>query len=234
MAPFGRSVSPLSIISSYAAYSASDRALPPGVAVPSIRGIKPRFVFSHKGDSPFGCSRATSPFERSESPSITSFESLYLSNIRWGSPSRCSRAAAPFSRSMSPLSVICWSYTVYSAADRILLPGAAEPRLPSEATRIPPQIVSNHLAYSALNGAPPPSAAEPWLPSGTVWALHPSFELRCVLSGGRGSPSQCSRAAAPFGHNGGSLPHTSLQGGLSLPVQQCSSAAEPQLPSDAE
>ncbi|RXN11498.1 hypothetical protein ROHU_010588 [Labeo rohita] len=108
----------------------------------------------------------------------------------------------------------------YIVARGTLPSGAAEPQLPSEAARVPPPNVSNLLTYSAFNGAPPPGAVELWLPSVPVWALRPSFELHCVLSGGRGSPSWCSRATVPFGRSGGPTPDTSSQGGLSLPVQQ--------------
>ncbi|RXN26149.1 hypothetical protein ROHU_021083 [Labeo rohita] len=116
----------------------------------------------------------------------------------------------------------------YIVARGTLPSGAAEPQLPSEAARVPPPVVLNLLTYSAFNGASPPGAAEPWLPSVAVWALHLSFELRCVLSGGRGSPSRCSRAMAPFGCSGGSTPDTSSQGGLSLPVQQSRSSLRKQ------
>ncbi|RXN29199.1 hypothetical protein ROHU_018928 [Labeo rohita] len=116
----------------------------------------------------------------------------------------------------------------YIVARGTLPSGAAEPQLPSEAARVPPPVVLNLLTYSAFNGASPPGAAEPWLPSVAVWALRLSFELRCVLSGGRGSPYRCSRATAPFGCSGGSTPDTSSQGGLSLPVQQSRSSLRSQ------
>ncbi|RXN24613.1 hypothetical protein ROHU_022120 [Labeo rohita] len=115
----------------------------------------------------------------------------------------------------------------YIVARGTLPSGAAEPQLPSEAVRVPPPIALNLLSYSAFNGASPPSAAEPWLPLVTVWALRLSFELRCVLSGRRGSPSRCSRATAPFGHS--ESPSTTRsesfwliqhRTGLPLPVQQ--------------
>ncbi|RXN28205.1 hypothetical protein ROHU_019407 [Labeo rohita] len=85
--------------------------------------------------------------------------------------------------------------TRYIIARGILPPGAAEPQLPSEATRVPPSIDSNILAYPASDGASPSAAAEPQLPSVAVWALHLPIELRCILGSGRGPPSRCSRAA---------------------------------------
>ncbi|RXN13995.1 hypothetical protein ROHU_009270 [Labeo rohita] len=45
--------------------------------------------------------------------------------------------------------------TRYAVARETLPPGAAEPQLPSEATRVPPSIDSNILAYPASDGESP-------------------------------------------------------------------------------
>ncbi len=94
-APFGRSVTPPSVISSCAARSVADGA-------PTSDAAEPLAPFGHngspssdasncalhqakKGDSPLRCSRAAAPFGRSESPSISRISLLF--SIGRGSPS---------------------------------------------------------------------------------------------------------------------------------------------------
>ncbi len=152
---------------------------------PSIRGIKPRLIFSRKGDSPFRCSRAAAPFGRSESPSISRVSLLI--QRRTGLPFRCSRPTAPFSRSVTPPSVTS-SCATCSVADGALTPGAAESRAPFGRCGSPPSEASNHASYSASRGTLPSSAAEPQLPSDAV-RVPPSVASLCLFSVGRGSPS---------------------------------------------
>ncbi|RXN22095.1 hypothetical protein ROHU_019450 [Labeo rohita] len=126
-------------------------------------------------------------------------------------------------------SVYHLSCAACSVADGALPPGAAEPRLPSVAVGAPrpihrrkgdsPSRCSRAEAPFGSNESPSTTRSESfWLIQhrtglplpvqhghGSLRSqCEPSIcrlKLRCVLGGGRGFPSRCSRAAAPFGSN---------------------------------
>ncbi len=116
------------------------RWLPSVAWEPSIRCVKPRLALSRKGDSPLRCSRAATPFGRSESPSISRVSLLI--QRRTGLPFRCSRPTAPLGRSVTPPSVIS-SCAARSVADGAPTPGAAEPLAPFGCNESPSSDASN-------------------------------------------------------------------------------------------
>ncbi|RXN13829.1 hypothetical protein ROHU_028926 [Labeo rohita] len=125
--------------------------------------------------------------------------------------------------------------TRYVVARGTLPPSAAEPQLPSEATRVPPSIDLNILAYLASDGASASGAAEPQLPSVAVWALRLPIELRCVLGSGRGPSPPVQQSCRLPSVVAGALVRriktflvSRLQEGLVLPVQQSRSSLQKQ------
>ncbi|RXN13501.1 hypothetical protein ROHU_009646 [Labeo rohita] len=148
-------------------------------------------------------------------------------------------------RSQCGPSIYHLSCAACSVADGALPPGAAEPWLPSVAVGAPRPIhrrkgdslfrCSRAEAPFGSNESPSTTRSESfWLVQHRTGLPLPvqqghgslrsqcessicRLKLRCVLGGGRGSPSRCSRAVAPFGR---SIRRT----GLPLPVQQSHSS----------
>ncbi|RXN18985.1 hypothetical protein ROHU_007556 [Labeo rohita] len=246
-APFGCSESPPSEASNHASYSAARGTLPSGAAEPQLPSDAVRvppslalnfFTYSTSdGAPPTGAAEPRLPSHLTGLP-------LPVQQSRGSLRSQCGP------------SVYHLSCAACSVADRALPPGAAEPRLPSVAVGAPRPIHRRKgdsrfrcsRAEAPFGHSESPSTTR----SESFWLIQhrtglplpvqqghgslrsqcePSvcrLKLHCVLGGGRGSPSRCSRAVAPFGRSGGPPPDTSSQGGLSLPVQQSRSSLRKQ------
>ncbi|RXN16338.1 hypothetical protein ROHU_008444 [Labeo rohita] len=178
--------------------------------------------------------------------STNRLKSSRLFSIERGSPSRCSRAVAPFGRSVGPPSIIQvvlraqWQMALSLLVQhgrgslrlqwgpparcirRTGLPLLVQQSRSSLRLQCGPSVCHlSYVAYLAADRALPPSVCR--------------LKLRCVLGGGRGSPSWYNRAVAPFGHNGGPPPsshasnHASSPAArLALPVQQSRSSLRKQ------
>ncbi len=146
---------------------------------PSIRGIKPRLIFSRKGDSPFRCIRAAAPFGRSESPSFDICHPMRQTVPRISLPiqhrtglSLLVKQSLGSLRSQCEPSVCHWSYAAYSATDEALPPGAAELQAPFSHSESPPSDTSNRASFSAARGTLPSGAAEQQLPLDAARVPH--------------------------------------------------------------
>ncbi len=151
-APFGRSVTPPSVIPSCAARSVANGAPTPGAAEP------------------------LAPFGRNGSPSSDAPNRALHQTEKGDSPLRCSRAAAPSGRSESPsISHVSLLFSIGRGSPS----GAADPRLPSVADRVPHSTSAIVLLCQQQAGlaSPTPQAATPVVHRSSSPVALPPFHL---------------------------------------------------------